>query len=352
MKVVFLGDISLNDDYIDLCKENVNPFKSVDSYLSEGDFVVGNLECMVIGNQGVNELKRPRLGTTLETLNYLKQIKLNVACLAQNHVYDHLLDGYKKTVGFLKDSQIRYMGAGLSTEEAQKNIILEKNDIKVGLLNYVTLDTNPQLPGNANVHLNVFDLQKAKNEIAELKNNVSFVVVLLHWGGRVEGGLVPDWDQPKIARQLIDAGADLIVGHHTHTYQSYHVYKGKYVYYSLGNFCFSDITFESTIIPLFGRNKLTTILTVHFGKNDKYKIKTSYFRNHFSHYEPISAKKIVPNDIYVKTVLNLKPLWSLYYMILKKILPIWFFMIRRDLSLRTKLNRIIISIKKRSGNYE
>ena len=351
MKVAFLGDISLNDDYIDLYKENVNPFLSIEPYLSDCDFVVGNLECMVIGNEGVNELKKPRLGTTLETLNYLKNIRLNVACLAQNHVYDHLLDGYKKTVGFLKENRILYMGAGTSTEEAQKNIILEKNDISIGLLNYVTLDTNPNLPDAADVYLNVFDLNTALLEITELKRKVRFLVVLLHWGGRVEGGLVPDWSQPAIAQQLIDAGADLIVGHHTHTYQSYHIHKGKYTFYSLGNFCFSDINFESKLIPLTKRNKLTTILTVHF-EQDVYSFQSKFFRNHITHFEQYSSTKSILNDIYVKTMLNFKPFWYLYYFGLNNILPVWFYLTRKDLTLKFKVSRIYKSIIKKSGIWK
>ena len=126
-------------------------------------------------------------------------------------------------------------------------LIISENGVTIGLLNYVTQDTNPNLPENAGICLNMFDEHKAEQDILSLKPKVDHVVVLLHWGGRVEGGMFPDFDQPGIARQLIDCGADLIIGHHSHTFQPVEVYKGKHIFYSLGNFCFSDFTFEGKV---------------------------------------------------------------------------------------------------------
>jgi len=51
--------------------------------------------------------------------------------------------------------------------------------------------------------------------------------MFLHWGGNMEGAKFPDWNQPKEAKDFIDAGADLIVGNHSHTIQPYEIYKGK-----------------------------------------------------------------------------------------------------------------------------
>jgi len=352
MKINFLGDISLNDDYIRLYKEGKNPFAEIEPVLAEADFVVGNLECMAKGDQGENKLKKPRLTTTLETLNYLKNIRLKVASLAHNHVYDHLEDGFLKTTNFLKSNQINYLGAGFTPEEAAKPVILRHGDITVGLLNYITGDTNPNLPENAGIFLNVFDFDKCKNDILALKPQVNHIVLLLHWGGRVEGGLYPDWDQPQIARGLIDAGADLIIGHHSHTVQPYEIYKNKYIFYSLGNFCFSDYWFDGVFNPM-PQNRMTTVLVkVNFDK-DNYDVSMSYFRNNrkvfekFLHYETIVARR---NWIF-KTFLNKKFFWHAYYFYNKYIQSLLIFFERRDISINQKIIRSFKSICKRGMNY-
>ncbi len=97
MKIAFLGDIALNDDYNILYHEDKKPFKEIGKFLSQHQYVVGNLECLSEGSYGENLLKKPRLKTKPETLNYLLDIGINVAQLAHNHVYDNLKDGFDRT---------------------------------------------------------------------------------------------------------------------------------------------------------------------------------------------------------------------------------------------------------------
>lgn len=248
VEIAFLGDISLNDAYVEKYKLGQKPFQQVSVLLQKSDFVVGNLECLARGNQGENLKKRPRLSTEVETLNYLKDIHLDVACLAHNHLYDHLEDGYLKTTEFLKANGIQYLGAGFTNSEIEKELIIEKDGISVALLNYVTSDTNPNIPQDAILQPNWFDLKKAASKIPEIKTKVDHVVLLLHWGGIAEGKLYPDINQRNISHKLIDAGADLIIGGHSHTIHPFESYKGKYIFYSLGNFCFADIIFQGKII--------------------------------------------------------------------------------------------------------
>ena len=84
--ISFLGDISLNNGYNNLYSERKKPFKKVYNILNDSELVIGNLECLAKSEQGENLLKKPRLHTNLETLNYLKQINLNLALLANNQV--------------------------------------------------------------------------------------------------------------------------------------------------------------------------------------------------------------------------------------------------------------------------
>jgi len=272
VKVSFLGDISLNDAYTALYQNGCRPFEDVSHVLSGSDMVVGNLECLAEGGHGENTRKRPRLKTSIEALGYIKDLKLSVATLAHNHVYDNLLDGFQKTVSFLAKNNIAYLGAGLTAQEARRPHSINRAGVKICFLNYVSLDTNPNTPEDAPVCINFFSLSNAIDDIRSHRAQADYIVVLLHWGGRFEGGFYPDRNQPRIAHGLIDAGADLIIGGHSHTLQPFEVYRGKYVFYSLGNFCFADINFEG-LVYCMQQDKYTesVIVTVDFGP-DKYTV--------------------------------------------------------------------------------
>jgi hypothetical protein len=323
MKIAFLGDISLNDNYIELYKNGINPFEDIESYLNSSDYVIGNLESIAKGEKGENLLKTPRLTTTVETLNYLKTINLSLVTLAHNHIYDHLEDGFAKTVSFLEKAKIPYMGAGFSYEEAFNPRVLRKNGISIGFLNYVTYDTNSSLPEEAGVKLNYFNFSHAEKDICELKPKVDQVVLLLHWGGKMEGSMYPHIEQPKLARKLIDAGADLIIGHHTHTLQPYETYKGKHIFYSLGNLCFSDVIVDGKPLELDRkRTNPSIVLTISFSKTE-YSIVPQWLFNYdgiikLSHKRDQKLKQMA----YQRSLIYKPPFWFLYFFYEKRVYPI------------------------------
>ena len=340
VKIKFLGDIALNDSYIEFYKKKINPFKKIQKVLSEPDFVIGNLECVSKGNCGENLLKKPRLSTTVETLNFLKILNLNLVSLANNHIYDHLEDGFIKTTNFLKKNNIKYLGASLKKERESSPLIITKNNVKLGFLNYVTKDTNPNLPERAKVFLNTFNLEHAIHKINLLKNKVDHIILLLHWGGRVEGGMFPDFNQPKIARKLIDAGVDLLIGHHSHTIQPYEIYKGKYIFYSLGNFCFSDYKFEGKNYINPKRRKNIIIPNLHFCKTG-YSIKITYWKNNGDEivFNPRYKLKMFIRNILFKTH-RIRLIWKIYFVIHRKINPLYFYFFTNNISFYEKVKRL------------
>ena len=348
LSVSFIGDISFNGQYIELYKQSLDPFENLKFWLYSRNHVIGNLECLAKGDRGENLLKKPRLITTVETLNYLTNIHASVVCLAQNHVYDHLEDGFEKTLDVLSAKGIKHLGAGFSAQEAAEPVIIDDKGIKIGLLNYVTADTNPNLPPNAGIFLNIFNQQIAEQDISKLKPKVDHVVVLLHWGGRVEGGLFPDFDQPQIARRLIDSGADLIIGHHTHTFQPVEIYKGKHIFYSLGNFCFSEFIFENEPVLLTLRRRITGIVGVDFHKNS-YTVNTRFFRNDGKEYHPLPSYQWRMNfkNFIHRNLLNHYALWKIYFMHKQYILPFSSFFMRNDIGFATKISRIFKSVFKK-----
>lgn len=340
-KISFLGDISLNGVYEEMYLKGENPFDNVCETFEDDELIVGNLECFSRGVYGVNELKKPRLETSQETLNYLTNFNLGVACLANNHVFDHLEDGFEKTVKVLSENKIKTLGASLSKKEYTKPLTLEENGIKVCILNYVTKDTNPNPPEGTKINLNWFDIDKTIFEINKIKGKVNHIIVVLHWGGRVEGGLYPDYDQPKIARRLIDVGADLIIGHHSHTVQPFEIYKGKHIYYSLGNFCFSDFIFdgENHIMPK--RRKYSLVISVKFNKFD-YSISNNYFFNNIKNIVKFNrySKILFFRNFIFKYLIKNYFFWNIYYFNHRKIIPIILYLNRSDMSISEKFRKL------------
>ncbi|MFN3759894.1 MAG: CapA family protein [Algoriphagus aquaeductus] len=347
VRVSFLGDISLNGRYLDFKKNDLNPFYYFEKDLEEKDFVIGNLECLPKGNFGENMLKRPRLASSIETYDFLKFLNLKVATLAHNHVYDHLDDGFIKACDFLKNNDIFYLGASLDSDLACKPLIVSKSGINIGLINFVTEDTNIGIPDTTSISVNLFNLDKVKNSIGLIRDKVDHIVCILHWGGRVEGGLFPDWEQPKLARKILDFGADLIVGHHSHTVQPFEIYKGKYIFYSLGNFCFSDFIFDNKFYPLSNRRRITFILNVEFNKSD-YKIDYDIYKNYFLYFRELKfyKYKFYLRSYFYRIFLRNRFIWKIYFIYLKKIYPFVSFLFRNDLSIYSKFNRLLKYLSK------
>ena len=325
IKISFLGDISLNNCYNRFYRDGINPFVNIGKLLEGSDFNIGNLECLAEGENGENELKYPRLSTKSGTLNLLKYLNLKVVTLAHNHVYDNLLSGFQNTIEFLRAQRIQFMGAGLSGPEAEREIIISEKGVKIGLLNYVTQDTNPKLPKNSRVYLNNFDIVKIEKKIRLLKKAVDHVVILVHWGGSVEEGFYPDFGQPVLARRMINSGADLIVGGHSHTIQPFEIYRGKHIFYSLGNFCFDDIKHDHETFQIGRFRKRKTIIpTISFTKSC-YSVEVTHAVNlggHILRAKYLSEIRLAWRNQLFKLTKRYKIIWNIYFWHLKKIVPI------------------------------
>ena len=241
MRLAFVGDISLNGKYTDPknYKKKNQFFSQIRKFLDEKrvDFLIGNLESPLKGTKE-NTLKDPRLYTNLKTIATLKSLSPAAFNLANNHIFDCLENGFLNTKKWLTDNKFVYFGAGLSKKEAQKAFTLPYNYSKITILSYVAHDTHPSLPENLDIHLNFLDPQRATTEIKS-KAKDGLVIVFLHWGK--EFSHYPSPKQRNLAHLLVESGARLIVGHHTHTLQGLENYKSGYIFYNLGNFAFADV---------------------------------------------------------------------------------------------------------------
>lgn len=141
------------------------------------------------------------------------------ACnLANNHSKDYGIQGYEDTIANVE-------AAGIKTFGCERTAIWETNGVKVGLAGVYELAEGMDCQDDMTA-----TIQSLKDAGADL------VIVSFHWG--VEKENYPDETQQTLAHAAIDQGADLVLGHHPHVLQGIEKYQGKYIVYSLGNFCF------------------------------------------------------------------------------------------------------------------
>jgi len=159
--------------------------------------------------------------------------------LANNHVMDFGEEAFSKTEMFLKEQGIPYFGAGLSGDNFNNPSIIEFADKKIALCGYTCATANPIFGDKNSKGSARLKLDNIITDIESLKSKVDFIIIQPHWG--IQEIPFPRFYDVEIAHALIDAGADLIIGHHAHVIQSHEIYKGKYIFYGIGNFIFPDL---------------------------------------------------------------------------------------------------------------
>ncbi|HEX7346119.1 MAG TPA: CapA family protein [Candidatus Limnocylindrales bacterium] len=170
---------------------------------------------------------------------------LDYVSIANNHIGDAGDNGLLQTIANLKKRGLKYSGAGKDATAARKAAILDANGTKVGILAYDAIAPGYHAasgePGSAKLTLkNVqADIKKTRKAGADV------VIVFPHWG--TEYKYSPFANQQRLARRILDAGADMIIGNHAHYAAAVEIYKGKPIWYALGNFVFDQTWSEPTM---------------------------------------------------------------------------------------------------------
>jgi len=240
--VQWIGDVGLNEE---LCNPQYHESikESMASFARDAepcDLRIGNLEVPIWGDGSVNQLKEPRLCTTKQAAKCLSPLKLDIVFLGNNHIYDCREKGFENTTAFLRQNNIKFLGAGNSQHEASQPLVIEKKGISLGFLNYVHRNTNPSIPSGAGVFLNYFDEERALKEIADLSRKVDVPLVYLHWGAE-QFIRFPTLEQRRFGRQAVEVGARVVVFDHAHTLQPHEDWQDGHIFYGLGIFIFGNV---------------------------------------------------------------------------------------------------------------
>jgi len=173
--------------------------------------------------------------------------------LANNHTMDYGPDACVETLEVLAANKLPTIGAGRNIAEARKPVFLERKGTRFGFLGYTTSENQPQhfaagtnKPGVAPIristlfhppHTNDEDMEMMIEDIQTARSQADVLIVSCHWSvGLMGGSHTLTVHQPAVTRAAIDAGADLVIGHGPHAIQAVEVYKGKAIFYNLGNF--------------------------------------------------------------------------------------------------------------------
>jgi poly-gamma-glutamate synthesis protein (capsule biosynthesis protein) len=224
----------------------------IDSVLKSSDVVVGNLECPA------TKIKAPVFKQYIfraepEWLIDLKRHGVTHLNLANNHSIDQGREALLDTYQNIQKAGIVPFGAGRNMQEAIQPVLLSERPRRVWLVAslQLALENYAHLPDMPCVSQQSIDA--LCQQIAQLRRDdpQCYIIVSLHWGWENHVEVVPR--QRYDAHQLIDAGADCLVCHHTHTRQSMEMYREKPIYYGLGNFIFDpqrDINRHGAIVRL------------------------------------------------------------------------------------------------------
>lgn len=234
-KILFVGDMMFDRHIREISeakKDYCYPLEKVSKFLNSFDAVVGNNEGAITDNESISTNTKPGERNNFyftfspEIVSCYQKNNIKIVSLGNNHSTNFGSEGVVKTTGYLTNAGVGYFG----DPKVEENTVAFKhfNGKTIAFISY-----------NYSVK---FDSTIAYIENAKQKSDI--VAVYAHWGNEYDEK--SNSFQKGLAHSFIDAGADLVIGMHPHVIQEEEIYKGKYIFYSLGNFVFDQYFSEPT----------------------------------------------------------------------------------------------------------
>jgi hypothetical protein len=241
------GDVNVDPSYVTSYASQGYDYawSGLDGLFRDDDLTVVNLECAV-SNLGTAVPKEFNFRGDPHALPAMRKGGVDVANVGNNHSYDFGPEALVDTRKNVLDAGIAAVGAGKDSAEALSPAIVHRNGWTIAVVGLDEVVDPPEAvagahtPGTAAGH----DFSAMLDAVKAAAEDSDLVVVDIHWG--VELDTQPRAYQVKEGHQLIDAGADVIFGGHSHRLQPLEMYKGKPIFYSLGNFVWPDFSVEGS----------------------------------------------------------------------------------------------------------
>lgn len=234
VSILFAGDIVLDGKPGQAIEQGKDPFAAFAAILKDADIRIGNLEC-VVATSGDAADKNFTFRAHPRTLAILKR-HFDAVGIANNHSGDFGRDAFAEMLGLLNQQKIPHFGGGKNLREAHTPLIIERKGLRIALLAY-----NEFMPRSFEADANAAGIAWSENEqvVDDIRRarsvyKADLVIPFMHWGW--ENELSAGERQRSLARIMIDAGADAVIGGHPHVIQDVEHYQGKPIIYSIGNF--------------------------------------------------------------------------------------------------------------------
>ena len=239
-------------DYID-ANGGASAMANIADTLAQADVTISNLESPLSDDESepvidkdVYIIGRP------SAIDSITNSGIDVVSLANNHIMDYTGPALKDTLAALDGAGILHAGAGMSEAQAETPAELEVNGASIAFFSWTDIVPDYFVafgdePGVVSARLNMKDACK---RVSEAKATHDIVIVAMHWGVEYED-YISDYLQSEPAHQLVDAGADVILGNHPHVMEGVEFYKGSLIAYAHGNCVFwqkYDHTHESIVL--------------------------------------------------------------------------------------------------------
>lgn len=241
VRLVFAGDVMLDDGPGRTIAAGGDPLAPFAPFLRDADYTIGNLECPIATGGKAIDNKIYTFRAHPRVLSVLRG-RFDALAVANNHAGDYGRAAFVETLAHLEAAGIRPVGGGRDLAAAHAPLWIARGGLRIAVLAYNefkprAFEAGPDWPGVAWSEDSqvIADIRAARAAGADL------VIPFMHWGWEREP--VPGERQRQLARAMIDAGADVVVGGHPHVTQGAEYYRGRLIVYSLGNFVFDG--FES-----------------------------------------------------------------------------------------------------------
>ncbi len=253
IRLLFAGDLYLTELLQDKYRRTGIQAAATEellAFLQEGDLFILNQE-FPFGTTGeAMEEKEYTFRVPPDLVSVPVDLGVDLVTLANNHILDFGRGPLTETLKALEGAGIAHVGAGEDLDAAKALKTFEIQGKTLGFLGASRVI--PEGSWNASRYnsgvFTTYDATQLVEEIRKAKESCDFVAVLVHWG--IERNTFPEDYQKTLACQYIDAGADVVIGSHPHVLQGIEYYQGKPIFYSLGNFIFSNGPYESIVVEL------------------------------------------------------------------------------------------------------
>ena len=253
----FVGDVSLADNWFIAPKYDerggINGVLSSDilKLMKDSDLMVANSEFTVSNRGSKLPNKLYTFRAKPERLSIYSEMGVDMVTLANNHVYDYGDEAFLDMLDSFDEYKIPHIGAGHNISEAKKPYYFIINGYKFAFVSATRAEKYIMTPGATEDSLGVFrcyDPTQLINTIKELRLENDYVIPIVHFGKEDSHEL--EDEKVSSAKAYIDAGADVVVGHHAHTLQGVEIYNDKPIIYNLGNFLFNDLVVDTAVFQI------------------------------------------------------------------------------------------------------